>query len=77
MNLKHEITSYLIENESDLGKEEVYNTLQLLTEYDNDLNNLQPTDCKLIVRLIDDTILYNKVELKQITPNKSNPFGEI
>ena len=39
MNLKHELTAYYIENEADYGKEETYNVLQILTEYNDDLDN--------------------------------------
>jgi len=75
MNLKHKLTAYFIQQEYDLGKEEVFNVLQLLGEYDNDLSGLDINDSKLITRLIDNTELYEAVN--NITPkNKTkNPFG--
>ena len=35
MTLKHELTSYFIRNESELGKEEVFNTLEILNSSHN------------------------------------------
>jgi len=74
MNLKHKLTAHFIEQESDIGKEEVFNILQLLGEYDDDLSGLSPNDSKLITRLINDIDLYNEIE--KITPKKTNknPF---
>ena len=75
MDLKHKLTAYFIQNEYDLGKEEVFNILQLLGEYDNDLSGLDINDSKLITRLIDNTELYNAVENITSKYEPKNPFG--
>ena len=73
MNLKHELTAYYIENEAEYSKEETYNVLQILAEYNDDLDNLTRTDSKLLLRLVDDSNLYNQIDA--ITPAASgNPF---
>jgi len=63
MTLKHELTSYFIRNESELGKEEVFNTLEILNKYNEDLDDLYPYDSWLITRLITENTLVKKVEL--------------
>ena len=63
MNLKHELTAYYIEHESRNGKEETFNVLELITKYDDDLNNLSPKDSKAFLRLVDEPNLYLEIEM--------------
>lgn len=74
MDLKHELTAYYIEHEYDFGKEETFNVLQILADYNDELDGLTKTDGKLLLRLVDDSNLYNQIDaLIPITKNK-NPF---
>lgn len=78
MNLKHELTSYYIQNETELGKEETQNVLQILSNYDDNLSKLYPYDSMLLLRLVTDTILSKKVELITIpTPREYDTFKNL
>jgi hypothetical protein len=75
MNLKHDLTKHYLEHEADYGKEETFNTLQILASYNDNLDKLYPYDSMLLLRLIDDESLAKRVEEITIPVNKEyNPF---
>lgn len=66
MSLKEELTQYYQEHEADYGTEEMNNVLEILSEYNNDLQGLNNTDKTLLMRLISDDDLYEKVDAIEI-----------
>jgi hypothetical protein len=71
MSLKEELKQYYLEQEADYDPEETANVLEILSEYNDDLDGINATDKTLLLRLIDDDKLYEKVN----SINKSDDFS--
>jgi tRNA (Thr-GGU) A37 N-methylase len=74
-SLKSRLKSHYAEISSDYDEEEIENAIQILDEYDDNLDGLSKMDKILLLRLIDDNDLYETVN--NINPsrgNRENPF---
>jgi len=63
MNLKEELIEYYQERESNFGTEEMNNVLEILEDYNEELEGLNKTDKTLLLRLLEGgDELYEKVD---------------
>jgi len=63
MTLKEELIEYYQEIESDFGTEEMNNVLEILEDYNDELEGLNTTDKTLLLRLLEGgDELYKKVD---------------
>ena len=76
MTLKEELIQYYQEQEADYDPEETKIVLEILSEYDDELTGLNNTDKTLLLRLISDDELYEKVDAIEIPEiNEEDIFG--
>jgi len=79
-SLKQRLTDYYHTIESDYDPEEISNVLDILNEYDDNLTNLGKWDKTLLLRLVDDSDLYQEVDSLgggSEPKNDSNLFEDI
>ena len=73
-SLKERLISHFQEQESDFDPEETANVLEILNEYDDNLTGLGNTDKTLLLRMINDTDLYDEVDSIKVKSSNFNAF---
>ncbi len=73
--MKQKILDYYDTIISDYDQEEIDNALEILEEYDSELNNLTELDAKILIRLIDCEDLAEEINNCVKVSKNSNPFG--
>lgn len=68
--IKNELCEYYLNNEDSYDPEETKNVLAILQGYDDSLTGLSRVDKTLLLRLIDEHELYEKLD--EMFPDKSN-----
>lgn len=73
--MKQKILEYYDTIIGDYDQEEIDNSLEILEEYDSELNNLTELDAKILIRLIDDEDLADEINNCVKVSKNDNPFG--
>ena len=71
-SLKSRLIDHYQEQESEYDPEETLNVLEILNDYDDNLDGLGSTDKTLLLRLINDDELYDEVDAIQRWDMRSN-----
>lgn len=74
MGLNADLREYFNDVQYDFDKDEIKNVLEILDEEDEDLNGLSKVSKTLLIRLIDDTELIERVEEMYKEPDNDDPF---
>lgn len=61
-SLKQRLIEYYMEHESDYDPEETENVIEIVNQYDDNLSGLGGWDKTLLLRLIDDSEIYQEVD---------------
>ena len=74
MTIKEELKQHYLEQEADFDKEETKNVIEILNVYDENLTGLRKWDKTLLLRLVNDDELYDKLDSIEIPSENENLF---
>ena len=77
-SLKERIRQHIYDQYGEVDQEEIDNTIEVLNELNDDLSNLGKWQETLLLRMINDTVLYQEVDdlYEEPLTNEFNDYDE-